>query len=123
MSKKPQRMPTFREVYENTVRALRFKKADGASAADFRESVDTAIAQRWTCAPSTLLAFKNGRRRPTLDSNPQYFEDLQKYGCAEFDEKGKVIPGTLHQGPDPLVWFHAQPKGSDRRVSERAAQT
>ena len=120
MSKKRAELPTFKEVYENTIRGLKLRRGTDESMAAFRDRVDAAIAARWNCAPSTLLAFKNGRRRPTPKKNPKFYDDLQRFGRAEFDERGTVKRDTLGAGPDPFEWFNATPAGSDRRVSERA---
>jgi hypothetical protein len=106
-----------RRVFLNLLKARALGKKvaalPGESARDHRIRIENAVAERWGCAASTLRAFKSGRRRPTLKSHPRFFEDLEKFGNAEFDKRGRVKRETLNTGPTIQHFFATTAPGRD----------
>ena len=78
-----------------------------------RRLIEAAVCIRWNCASDTLRAFMVGRRRPNIEKNPKFFEDLAWYGRATVAD-GALVKDTVGNGPDYVEFLLSTPAGGDR---------
>lgn len=94
----------------------------GGGAPNVREILEAAMGIRWGCATSSLRSMFAGRRRPTVKSNPKFFDDLAKYGAAQFNKTdGAVIKNSLGKGPSVIQFLQEVAPGRDIPRAESAA--
>lgn len=80
--------------------------------------IEGAVCLRWNgCSHHTFNSFMNGRRKPTLESHPKFFDDLRTYGAAKFGEDGVLDPSTLDLGPDYITFRRISSSRADRRAA------